>query len=72
MKYLAVFQQVGNVYSAYVPDVPYCVAADTDLEKVKASIREGLQLALRSLMPDRAPQPTAFTVELEVEMNGYA
>ena len=41
MKYVAVFEQTPNNYSAYVPDLPGCVATGTTREDVEDAIREG-------------------------------
>lgn len=49
----------GN-YSAYLPDVPGCVACEDNVEEVKASIQEALDFHLDGL--NRAgplvPEPT--------------
>lgn len=59
-----------NSYSAYVPDLPGCVAAGHSIDEVEILIREAAQLHVDSLRahgePVPAPATTAVT-EIEVE-----
>jgi predicted RNase H-like HicB family nuclease len=55
----------GNSYSAYVPDLPGCVAAGESIEEVESLIREGAQLHVASLREhgEQVPKPaTAVTI----------
>ena len=42
MKYAAVIERTGNGYSAYVPDLPGCVAAGDSRAATEALIREAV------------------------------
>ena len=48
-------------YSAYVPDLPGCVAAGTTVDEVEGLIREAIELHLESLRAhgDAVPPPSA-------------
>ncbi len=59
MDYVVVIEKTGNGYSAYVPDLPGCVAAaDTD-EEVEDLIREAIVYHIESLgeSGDAIPEP---------------
>lgn len=57
MKYVAVFEQTPNNYSAYVPDLPGCVATGTTREDVEDAIREAVALHLDAMREDKQPIP---------------
>ena len=61
MKYTAVIEELisrgKRNYSAYVPDVPGCIAAAATREEVERLISEGLVLHLRGLQEDGLPLP---------------
>ena len=40
MKYAAAIEKTGNGYSAYIPDLPGCVAASDTRAETEALIRE--------------------------------
>ena len=42
MRYAVVIEKGERNYSAYVPDLPGCVAAGDSLDQVKADIREAI------------------------------
>ena len=49
-------------YSAYVPDLPGCVAAGTTLQETEQLIREALELHLEAMRADGDPIPEPTTV----------
>ena len=51
MKYLAVLEYGPNNYSAYIPDVPGCIATGKTLELVERSISEALSGFLEGETP---------------------
>lgn len=71
LHYVIVFEQTPNHWSAYVPDVPGCIAAADTREEVEQLIREGIALYIESLQEDGepVPQPRTWTgmVELDLE-----
>jgi predicted RNase H-like HicB family nuclease len=46
MEYLAIIKKYGNGYSAYLPDVPGCVAAAKTKQETLKLLEEALQLHL--------------------------
>ena len=72
MKYVAVIEKTGNGYSAYLPDLPGCVAAGDTLAETEKLIREGAMYHIE-LMSDHGeivPEPTCTAIEVEVEVLG--
>ena len=57
MRYAIVIEQAENNFSAYVPDLPGCVATGVTLEEVEAAMREAIAFHLAGLREDGAPIP---------------
>lgn len=57
MRYAVVIEQAANNYSAYVPDLPGCVATGATLEEVELQIREALEFHIEGLRQDGIPIP---------------
>jgi len=57
MKYAVVYEKTPNNYSAYVPDLPGCVATGATREEVERNIREAIALHLKGLRREREPIP---------------
>lgn len=57
MCYAVVIEKAGNNYSAYVPDLPGCVATGTTPEETEAEIREAIEFHLDGLREDGLPVP---------------
>ncbi len=68
MKYAAVIERTGNGFSAYVPDLPGCVAAGDTRAETEALIREAVAEHLELLREggDFIPEPQASTSLVEV------
>lgn len=58
MRYAVVIESAGSNYSAYVPDLPGCVATGTSLAEAEAAIREAIAFHLDGLREDGLPIPT--------------
>ena len=61
MTYTTIIEKTGNGYSAYVPDLPGCVAAGDTREETEALIREAVTYHLELLREsgDPVPEPEA-------------
>ncbi|MYA64104.1 MAG: type II toxin-antitoxin system HicB family antitoxin [Gemmatimonadetes bacterium] len=72
MKYAIVFERTPSGYSAYVPDLPGCVAAAGSYETVEKLIREAVLLHLEALRGDgvRIPEPSTSVGLVEVSVPG--
>ena len=68
MKYAVIYEKAGNGYSAYVPDLPGCVAAGATMEKTAELIRGAMALHLETLREDGdpIPEPTTLTEQVTV------
>lgn len=62
MKYLIVIEKAGKNFSAYIPDVPGCVATGKTAADAKQAIKEALEFHLEGLAEDgqKAPTPAAL------------
>ena len=49
MRYAIVVERAVNNYSAYVPDLPGCVATGATMEETEQLIREAIELHLAGL-----------------------
>ena len=57
MRYAIVIEKGLDNYSAYVPDLPGCVAAGTTVEEVEKEIREAIRFHIQGLKEDGIPVP---------------
>ncbi|MBF7083237.1 type II toxin-antitoxin system HicB family antitoxin [Desulfallas sp. Bu1-1] len=56
-RYLVIIEKANGNYSAYIPDVPGCVATGRTVEEAKANIAEALKMHLEGLAEDGLPVP---------------
>ncbi len=61
MKYLVVVEKTAGNYSAYVPDLPGCVATGGTLEEVQQNIREAVAMHMEGRREDGLPVPIPQT-----------
>ena len=59
MRYAVVIESAGSNFSAYVPDLPGCVATGDTLDEAEAQIREAIAFHLQGLRADNLPSPPA-------------
>lgn len=57
MKYAIVIEKAENNYSAYVPDLPGCIATGATIDEVEAEIREAIEFHLDGMREDGEPIP---------------
>ncbi len=57
MRYAVVIEQAGNNYSAYVPDLPGCVATGATKAEVESLIHDAIELHLAGLREDGGAIP---------------
>lgn len=57
MRYAIVIEKAESNYSAYVPDLPGCVATGTTVEETEKSIREAIEFHLDGMREDDIPIP---------------
>ena len=68
MRYAIVVEKTENNYSAYVPDLPGCVATGFTVEEIEREIREAIEFHIEGLIEDGLPipQPTSIVEYLEI------
>lgn len=57
MRYAVVIEKAEGNYSAYVPDLPGCVATGATVEEVEGEIRDAIVFHLDGLREDGLPVP---------------
>ena len=57
MRYAVVIEKAPNNYSAYVPDLPGCVATGPTVAEAQQAIREAIELHLAGMREDGVPFP---------------
>ncbi|HYC38585.1 MAG TPA: type II toxin-antitoxin system HicB family antitoxin [Usitatibacter sp.] len=57
MRYAVVIEKAEESYSAYVPDLPGCIATGSTVAEVQQSIREAIELHLSGMREDGIPLP---------------
>ncbi len=57
MRYAIVIEDAGANYSAYVPDLPGCIATGATVQEVEQNIREAIEMHLAGMREDGDPIP---------------
>ena len=57
MRYAIVIEKAENNYSAYVPDLPGCVATGATIAETETQIREAIEFHLEGMREDGTPIP---------------
>ncbi|HWG07230.1 MAG TPA: type II toxin-antitoxin system HicB family antitoxin [Beijerinckiaceae bacterium] len=68
MRYMVVIEKAEGNYSAYVPDLPGCVATGDTVPAVEAEIREAIQFHIDGLKADNLPIPGPTSIADYVEV----
>jgi predicted RNase H-like HicB family nuclease len=69
MRYAVVVEKAEHNYSAYVPDLPGCVAAAETKEELLDLIREAIDFHLEGMRAagEEIPEPTAVAEYVEIQ-----
>ena len=70
MRYAIVIEQAEGNYSAYVPDLPGCVATGATMAEVDSEIREAIAFHVEGLRADGLPIPAPHSQVDYVEIAG--
>jgi predicted RNase H-like HicB family nuclease len=67
MRYAVVIEKADGNYSAYVPDLPGCVATGDTVPAVESEIRDAIRFHIDGLKADgiEIPQPTSIAEYVE-------
>jgi predicted RNase H-like HicB family nuclease len=68
MRYAVVIEKAEGNYSAYVPDLPGCIATGATVAEVEAEIREAIEFHLDGMREDGLPIPAASSQVEYVEV----
>ncbi|KQP11497.1 MAG: type II toxin-antitoxin system HicB family antitoxin [Methylobacterium sp.] len=62
MRYAVVIEKAGGNFSAYVPDLPGCIATGATVAAVEQEIRTAIRFHIDGLQEDGepVPQPTSL------------
>lgn len=68
MKYAIVIEKAEMNYSAYVPDLPGCIATGTTIKEVESEIREAIKFHLDGMREDGEliPSPTSQVEYIDI------
>jgi predicted RNase H-like HicB family nuclease len=67
MRYAVVIEKANGNYSAYVPDLPGCVATGETVEAVGREIRAAIRFHIEGLRADGLEVPAATSIADYVE-----
>lgn len=67
MRYAIVIEKAANNYSAYVPDLPGCVATGATIQEVNQQIKETIDFHIEGLREEglSIPEPTTLCEYVE-------
>ena len=62
MRFAIVIEKAGGNYSAYVPDLPGCIATGDTVEEVEREISDAIRFHIDGLRADGLPVPQPTTI----------
>jgi predicted RNase H-like HicB family nuclease len=67
MRYAVVIEKAGDNYSAYVPDLPGCIATGATVAETESEIREAIRFHIDGMREDgmTVPQPSSLAEYVE-------
>jgi len=67
MRYAVVIEKANGNYSAYVPDLPGCIATGETVAEAAREIREAIRFHIEGLQADgvAVPEPTSIAEYVE-------
>ncbi len=68
MRYAVVIEKAGANYSAYVPDLPGCIATGSTVAETETLIREAIEQHLSGMREDGTPIPPPLSQVEYVEV----
>ena len=68
VRYAIVIEKAEGNYSAYVPDLPGCVATGATVAEVESSLREAIAFHLDGMREDGLPIPTPASLVAYVDV----
>jgi len=68
MRYAVVIEQADSNFSAYVPDLPGCVATGTTIKDAENGIREAIKFHIEGMKEDGLPIPAPSSAVEYIEV----
>ena len=68
MRYAVVIERADSNYSAYVPDLPGCVATGSMIKEAEAEIREAIKFHIEGMKEDGLPIPAPSSAVEYIEV----
>ncbi len=68
LRYAIVIEKAEQNYSAYVPDLPGCIATGETVAEVEASLHEAIAAHLEGLREDEQPVPQPSSIVSYVDI----
>ena len=68
MRYAVVIENAGTNFSAYVPDLPGCIATGQSIEEAENEIRSAIQFHLDGMKKEGLPIPIPSSAVEYVEV----
>jgi len=62
MRYAVLIEKADSNYSAYVPDLPGCIATGDTVASVEREIREAIRFHIDGLKEDELPVPAPTSI----------
>ena len=69
MRYAIVVEKAGNNYSAYVPDLPGCIATGNSIKEAEQEISKAIKFHIDGLREDDLPVPAPDSVVEYLEIS---
>lgn len=69
MRYVVVIENAGGNYSAYVPDLPGCIATGKTLKETEKNLKAAMQDHINGLRQDGLPVPAPTCICDYVEIS---
>jgi predicted RNase H-like HicB family nuclease len=67
-RFLIIIEKGDRNYSAYVPDLPGCIATGRTLEEVKANMSQAIKMHIQGMIEDHEPIPVSDTLAEYVDV----
>ena len=67
LKYAIVIEKAEGNYSAYVPDLPGCIATGATVQEIEVEIRDAIRFHIEGLREDGLPVPPPTSIAEYVE-----
>lgn len=68
-RFLIIIEEGEHNYSAYVPDLPGCVATGRTRKEVEENMRQAIAMHIQGMIEDHEPIPTSQSIAEYVDVS---